>query len=67
MEILQSCTKPWKCICDTFMFIPTLEFKEILINSLRPSDAMWCETSWSTLVQVMAWHLTGNKPLTEPM
>ena len=25
-------------------------------NSLRPSDATWRHTSWSTLVWVMAWH-----------
>ena len=38
-------------------------------NELRPSDAIQAEgeTSWSTMVQVIDWHLVGPKPLPEPM
>ena len=31
----------------------------LLINSLSPSDTIWCRRSWSTLAQVMAWCLTA--------
>ena len=36
-------------------------------NSLWPSDAIRHLTSLSVLVQVMAWHLFGAKPLPESM
>ena len=40
--------------------IPPLHYVfafEVTVNSLRPGDAMWCNRTWSTLVQVMAWCL----------
>ena len=37
------------------------------LNSLRPIDAIWHQRSRSALVQVMAWHHLGAKPLHEPM
>ena len=39
----------------------------MIINSLWPSDATWSHKSWLTLVQVMACHLCGTRPLPEPM
>ena len=38
-----------------------------LVMSLRLSDAIWCQTSWPTLVQVMACCLFNNKPLPKPV
>ena len=35
------------------------------INSLWPSGAIWHHSAWSSLVQVMAWHLKSVKPLPE--
>ena len=32
---------------------------DLYLNSLWPSDAIWCQRSWSTLVQVMACCLTA--------
>ena len=39
----------------------------IQINSLWPSDAIWCQASWSTLAQVMACHLFVDKTLSKLM
>ena len=39
--------KSWKLCCNEF------------INSLRPSDAIWRQWSWTTLAQVMACCLTA--------
>ena len=35
------------------------QFSALCVNSLGPSDAIWCWRSWSTLVQVMACCLTA--------
>ena len=35
--------------------------------SLVPSETIWHDRSWSTLVQVMSWHVFGAKPLLEPL
>ena len=37
------------------------------INPWRLGDVIWCHGVWSALVQVMAWHLFGAKPLPEPV
>ena len=37
------------------------------VNSLWPNNVIWCQHPWSSLVQWMAWHLTGAKPLPELM
>ena len=38
------------------------------VNSTTPSDALWCNKTWSTLVQVMACLLPdGSKSSSEPM
>ena len=36
-------------------------------NSLWPSETIWSQTSRSTWIQVMAWHLQGTKPLPKLM
>ena len=36
-----------------------------IVNSLWPSDAIWRKWTWTTVVQVMACHLFGTKPLPE--
>ena len=38
-----------------------IEHKSITstVNSLWPSDAIWCHRTWATLIQVMAWCLTA--------
>ena len=38
-----------------------------LINSLRPIDAYMCQQYGPSLVQIVACHLFGAKPLSEPM
>ena len=37
------------------------------LNSLWPSDVIWGQRPWSSLVQLMACHLFGTKPLPKPM
>ena len=61
-------------ICRTWQYLPTIFslFKVMIIspsfsNSLWPSDAILCQRSWTTLVQVMACCLFGTKPLAETM
>ena len=39
----------------------------LVINSLWPSDALWCSRSLPTLIQVMAWSLLGTTPSSERM
>ena len=39
--------------------VPTSSTTMLLINSLRPSDAIWRQWSWTTLAQVMACCLTA--------
>ena len=31
------------------------------LHTLWPGDAMWCQTLWSLLVQVLTWHLISEK------
>ena len=47
---------PDQYICETQTF-----------NSLRPSAAYMCQWTGSALVQIMACHLIGTKPLSEQM
>ena len=37
------------------------------VNSLRQSDAYLCQETMSSLIQVMVWCRTGEKPLSKPM
>ena len=46
-------------IIENANMILAMELCLICINSLGPSDAIWCWRSWSTLVQVMACCLTA--------
>ena len=57
MQRIEGGESPYE-LCHTNGFI---------IKSLWPNDDVWHQTSWSTLVQVMAWCLFGTKPLPEPM
>ena len=54
-------------ICNSAFQIRCADGVERL-NSLHlwPNDIMRCETSWSTLVRVLACHLLYAKPLPEP-
>ena len=57
--------KPLTTLVCTIRFIKTCE--NLLINSLRPSDAYMHQKTRQSLVQIMAWRLFGAKPLSEPM
>ena len=51
-------------IADVKLFIhcsvlPNISLKCRIVNSLRPSDAIWRQWSWTTLAQVMACCLTA--------
>ena len=39
----------------------------IYFNSLRPRDAYMSHQTYPSLVQIMAYHMVGTKPLSEPM
>ena len=53
---------PWVCVTlDVFLLF------EIQDNSLRSSDAYIRQQTTHYLVQIMACHLAGVKPLSEPM
>ena len=40
----------------------------IKLKQIQLGDNNWGDDwGWSSLVQIMAWHLTGAKPLSEPM
>ena len=56
-----NCTGNGQDIC------PWYEFENFSFNSSRPSDAYMCRWTGSSLVQIMACHLFGAKPLSEPM
>ena len=65
-----SCRMSTKWLQLVFSHIWLLAMLPILpyyLNSLRPSDAIWRQWSWTTLAQVMALLPDGTKPLPEPM
>ena len=50
-----------------FNFCPvyfTIIFFRLWFNSLLPTDIIWHEASWSTLVQVMAYHMLKYETIT---
>ena len=55
-NICQNCSSSGWCIIVACVSISVLGF---IIDSLRPSDAIWRQRSWTTLVQVMACCLTA--------
>ena len=53
----------FKSISQKAMFVSWFKSHQ----SLRPSDANMCHQPMLSLVQIMACHLTGDNPLSEPM
>ena len=65
-----SCHAPQICRTNVWPVTPLWHQTPLLTaisNSLWPGDAIWCQRCWSTLIQVMVCHLTGDKPSPEPM
>ena len=76
-------TKSYECVKTIYMYcihglvpfisiantmITQIDFPQCgVVNILWPSDAICCQTSWSTLAEVMAWHLLGAMPLPQPI
>ena len=62
--ILRMFTSPF---CHVVIIWIWTNCTQILVNSLRPSDAYMCQWTRPSLIQIMACRLTGAKPLSEPM
>ena len=59
-------TNIWFNWCRQWHIYQWLEGKTkqvLYVKSLWPCDSIWCHRTWSSLVQVIAYHLFGAKPL----
>ena len=67
------CKYPGVRICVSIFFITAHKCDEIsvttsfLFNTLRLNETIWRHRAWSSLIQLMACHLFGAKPLPEPI
>ena len=52
------CGGNWRRYNSTALYVPDVLYWDTDINSLRPSDAVWRQWSWTTLAQVLACCLT---------
>ena len=53
------CLENWYSLADIIRAYWSSTSRYLFINSLRPSDAIWRQWSWTTLAQVMACCLTA--------
>ena len=50
-----------------YFMLPKINSAQQGVNPLRPSDEIWHHETSSTLIQLMACHLFGTKPLPKSM